>query len=190
MPMNADMPTSGPPGLDRLHDIVVPAVISWWPLSTAAWLVVAVACLWVGIGALHWWRAYRRNAYRRAALRHLEAIRVQLHAGETPAAALNRVAELLKRTALGAFPRQDVALLSGEPWLCFLARTAGAQELSGAPGQTLIAATFNPKASLASPTDCEHILNLARAWITNHRAATAPASPGATKPSNPRRARC
>lgn len=151
---------------------------------------MGVALLWVATGSLLWWRAYRRNAYRRAALRQLEVIRMQLRAGEIPAAALGRLAELLKRTALAGFPREDVAMLGGEPWLRFLARTTGAQELGAVAGKTLIEATFNPDASPASPADCESILNLARAWITNHRVEGVDPNPEAPKPSSPRRTPC
>lgn len=171
--MNAETPT-GPPGLDRLHDIVLPQDVAWWPVSSGAWLVLAFVLVWIAAAGLLWWRRYRRNAYRRAALRCLEQLRAELRAGATSSAAVGELAELLKRTALAAFPRHDVAMLSGDRWLQFLARTSGLPDFTAAAGRTLVEATFNPSSTRVGPGECERLFGLARKWITAHRVEIAP----------------
>ena len=98
--------------LSRLHDIVVPEPVSWWPLAPGLWVVLAVAT--VVLVALTWrfrisWRA---NAYRRAGL--------VLLAG---AGTAHDISVILKRVALAAFPREQVASLYGTEWVAFLNQT-------------------------------------------------------------------
>ena len=54
------------------------------------------------------------NAYRRAALQSLQS-----------ATDIAEIAQLLKRTALCAFPRTDVTALSGDAWCRWLGETGG-----------------------------------------------------------------
>jgi len=100
--------------LDRLHDIVQPPPVPWWP-PAPGWYVVlalaAVATAWLGF---RYWRQWRANAYRREALRELKT-------ADTPA----EIAELLRRTAIAVAPRQTVASLSGSDWVEWLTESTG-----------------------------------------------------------------
>ena len=99
--------SNDPARLQNLHDIVVPQPVSFWPPAPAWYVVlglVLMGILWlVGRSILR----YRRNAYRRAALAELQTL-----PADGPSAA-PRIAALLKRTALAAFPREQVAGLTG-----------------------------------------------------------------------------
>jgi hypothetical protein len=97
-----------PADLSRLNDIVAPPPVPWWPPAPGWWLLGAA--LLAVIATLSWAALlhYRRNAYRRAALAEIDAIgKVNDPAS---AAALSAV---LKRVALVAYPRSDVASLTG-----------------------------------------------------------------------------
>lgn len=119
--------------------------------------------------ALCWW-AYRRDTYRRTALRDLDDLVPQFYDEETRKQALAKLAILLKRTALLVYPRERVAPLSGAAWLVFLAETAAEPDFTRRPGQMFVATVFNPKASpLPSREECDQIARLARRWITQHR---------------------
>jgi hypothetical protein len=107
--MNTD-----PASLDNLREIVLPPPVPWWPLAPGWWLLFAAIALAALAFAFRLFRRWRANAYRRAALRELAV------AGDVPA-----IAEILKRTALVAYPRKDVAALSGAAWLAWLAETGG-----------------------------------------------------------------
>ena len=157
--MNANDATS----LDRLHDVVTPPPAPWWPPAPGWYVVLGVGSLllaWAAAKlALAWWR----DRYRRAAVAELDALR----ADATPAF-LARLSELLKRTALATYPREQVAALSGGAWLAFLDRTGGTTAFTGGPGRALGDGPYAP----ATPLDAaarEGTLAAASAWLRHHR---------------------
>lgn len=106
--------------LRTLKDIATPTPVSWMP-QTWGWL--AVASFFLAIVLLWCARAYRRwkrNAYRREALKLLDEIEVDLRSPDARGQAVNRLTELVKRTALAAWPRKDVAAITGRDWIRFL----------------------------------------------------------------------
>jgi len=117
--------SADPADLSNLHDIVLPAPISYWPPAPGWWILalalLAVAAILIARLIAH----YRRNAYRRAALRELETI-----GPAVDSASAVRISGVLKRTALVAFPREQVAGLTGPAWLAFLDRTGRTEAFS------------------------------------------------------------
>jgi hypothetical protein len=103
---------------------------------------------------------YRSNAYRRAALAEIDAIGKV--ADPASAAALSAV---LKRAALVAYPRSDVARLTGLAWLSFLNRTGATGDFSHGPAAGLAKAAFG-----APIGDGDGVLTAARRWVEHHRA--------------------
>jgi cbb3-type cytochrome oxidase subunit 3 len=117
------MEPAAPPGpdpitalaLEKLNDIVVPQPVSWMP-QTWGWL--ALALLLVALVAFALWRRHRRyvaNRYRREALAEIDRLTTTQGVGATTG-----IAEVLKRVALKAWPRETTASLSGAAWLAFL----------------------------------------------------------------------
>ncbi|MCK4206865.1 DUF4381 domain-containing protein [Brucella pituitosa] len=155
--------------LRSLKDIVVPPPISWIP-QTWGWGFLGLALV-AGLLSLLLWqlRQYRANAYRREALSMLTEIDKRLRDRNTKPQAIAELASLLKRTALGAWPRTDVADLSGEKWAEFLA--AHAQNKTG---QTLskLVNDFEYRSeddigNLQSHA-CDDLISAARNWIEHH----------------------
>ncbi|MCE8517269.1 DUF4381 domain-containing protein [Ruegeria pomeroyi] len=132
-----------------------PPPVSMLP-QTAGWAVLAVlAGVAVVYGLWRWWRHYHANRYRRAALAALA------RAGGDPVA----IAEVLRRTALVAFPRHEVAGLSGTEWLVFLDRTGGGgTAFTQGPGQALASAPYRSGSTAPSG-----LADLAARWIRRHR---------------------
>ena len=90
-----------PTSLQNLRDIAEPAPVPWWPPAVGWWIlfvIVAAAVIWIALRA---WRRWQANAYRRAALEELRSATNQVE-----------IAKILKRVALCAFPRTDVASLT------------------------------------------------------------------------------
>ena len=112
--------------IDALVEPAAPVPVSLMP-QTWGWAVLALAV--VGIAG---WLILRRarhrhaSAYRRAALAELER-----------AGTAADVAAILRRAALVAYPRADVAGLIGTDWVAFLSRTGSTtfppEELTCAP---------------------------------------------------------
>lgn len=147
--------------IDRLAEPAEPAAIAMTP-QTGGWIVLAVLLalalawsIWRGI------RTWRANAYRRAALAELGAV------GNDPAA----IAAILRRTALAAWPREQVAALTGRDWLGFLDRTGGGGGFSDGPGALLLAAPYQGAPLHAAPD----LRDLAARWIRRHRVPPAEA---------------
>lgn len=96
-------------GLEDLHDIVVPPAPSLWPPGDGFWVALVV----LGVLAVTAWRwrreRRRRNAYREAGLELLAQART-----------VYDVSIALKRVALTAWPREQVAALQGHDWVHFL----------------------------------------------------------------------
>ena len=153
------MPDTDPGSLERLHDIAVPPPVSWWPPAPgwyvvgAVVLVIAGVALWVAVS--RWWK----NRYRRAALRELDQL---------PRSGVAALAELLKRTALAAYPRERVASLTGEPWLKFLNETGHTEEFTRVPGNVIGDAEYQPDPMLIDK-HVPALFLLVRHWIAHHR---------------------
>lgn len=163
-----DTPATGDPGsLQNLNDIVMPAAVPWWPPAPGWYLLAAVGLLvlaWLGFRAFRNWRL---NRYRRAALAELQGIR----GGGGRAVELP---ELLKRTALSAWPRTEVASLYGEAWHRFLDDSAGTDRFCTGQGNVLeqlaYAAGGEPE---LSPSQLNDVFDAAEFWLKHHRVEAA-----------------
>ncbi|TNF91445.1 MAG: DUF4381 domain-containing protein [Gammaproteobacteria bacterium] len=140
--------------LQRLEPIAEPAPVSLWP-QTAAWVWAGLVLLLILAWGLRRWLLTRRaNAYRRAALAEIAA------SDRDPV----KLAAILRRTALAAFPRTRVAGLHGEDWLEFLDRSYGGQGFCNGPGRALASI---PYSETEIPPDLEPLVV---EWIKQHRA--------------------
>ena len=138
------------PDFDDMHDIVMSEPVSWWPLASGWYvlmLVLAMAIIWFGVKTFKQWK---KNAYRRAALRELKSI----SPADLPA--------LVKRVSLCIYPREQVATLSGEAWLEFLDQSGNTQDFTQGPGRHLLELSYNPN---ASNIPIEELTNIIRKWV-------------------------
>jgi hypothetical protein len=148
--------------LARLHDILMPAPLSsWWPLAPG-WLLLAAAASML-LAFWLWRLARRRQAarYRREALAEL----VTLGRGNgAPAERVTATLTLLKRAALAAYPREEVASLTGEAWWRFLDQTAGATLFAGGLGAEAERMLYAQAGELPPS-----LQQAAEQWIRRHR---------------------
>lgn len=140
--------------LERLHDVVMPPPVPWWP-PTPGWAIVLLASGFVVLAlllkAVMKWQA---NRYRREALGLLD----------DPATKPGDWSALLKRTALAVWPREYVADLTGNDWLAFLDRTGGMSAFSTGAGKSIERIAFDPKAG----EDEGELKAVVREWIERH----------------------
>jgi len=145
--------SSDPASLDNLRDIIVPSPVPWWPPAVGWWFVLALlaaASMVIGVRA---WRAWRANAYRRAALREL---RLASRVGE--------IAGILKRTALCAYPRTDIASLSGMAWCRWLENVSGRAVPETARDALTRGVYHRPSVAVA-----DELRVFVKEWIQHHR---------------------
>jgi hypothetical protein len=112
--------TTSDAALKSLADIALPPPVSYMP-QTWGWAALAIVVL-LAIAVLLWlWlRRWQANRYRREALAELDAL---VAPAVGPAGSVDfqmKLAEIVKRTALAAWPRETVASLSGAGWAQFL----------------------------------------------------------------------
>ncbi|MEM7074611.1 MAG: DUF4381 domain-containing protein [Pseudomonadota bacterium] len=145
--------------VDQLVPPTEPPPVSMLP-QTGGWVVLAVIAGMLVLWVVWRWRVrYLANAYRRAALDGLQ------DAGSNP----DEVARLLRRTALAAFSRKEVASLSGATWLDFLDRTGGGTSFSKGAGLAVADAPYRPDG-----TPAEGLEDIAADWVRHHRRDDAP----------------
>jgi hypothetical protein len=157
-------------GLEKLHEILLPDPVSWIPQTVGWYVVLGLILLVTG-----WWvygrlRRFRRNRYRRLALAELAVIEGELQQPERRAKALVEIPVLLKWTALAAFPRSEVADLSGERWLTFLDKTMRGKDFTEGVGRLLPELAYAPALGIATLSDerIGSLLQLTRRWIERH----------------------
>ena len=153
------MPGGDP--LDALRDIHLPPDPAFWPPAPGWWALAACVALPAAALLLRQVREARRRRPRREALRLLAALREDLAAGREAGRIVAESATLLRRAALGRFPREQVAGLSGRAWLEFLARHGGGPEFTRGVGEQLLTAPYAARAE----SDPEGLLRLCEQWI-------------------------
>lgn len=149
--------------LQNLNDIVVPAALSWWP-PAPGWYVIGalllILLLWQGTRS---WSNWRNNRYRREALAELAEI-------QSGRVAANGLPELLKRTALSAWPRSQVAALSGAEWHQFLDDSATMARFSAGAGEALDRLAYAGSGEHGlSDGQLEDTLTAVETWLKRHR---------------------
>ena len=120
------MKSTDPASLQNLNAIVLPAPVDWWPLANGWYVVfgiVLIAIGWFGYRSVQRWIA---NRYRRAALQKLQLLAKDIQGEVNRDSSLRQIPILLKRTALSAYPREQVASLTGKDWFGFLNATVRA----------------------------------------------------------------
>lgn len=169
----------GNPWMTNLVQPSAPEAVAWWPPAPGWYVLVAliiVGLLWMGWRVLRRWRA---NAYRREAGRLIDRI--------ADRGTLNELPEILKRTALSAYPRGEVASLSGDQWLVFLDGTLGSTGFTIGSGRLFADLAFTVDGGSGLTEDeTQELLGLARRWVKGHTREKTPKIRLSTLPSSAR----
>lgn len=154
--------------LQKLADIAVPPPVSWMP-QTWGWAVLAAAMLaLIGWLVVRGARRYAANRYRREGLSELDRIEAKLADDSERGKALAAMPELLKRVALAAWPRTEVASLSGTSWVAFLRAHGGAAGFPDNAARLLDDLEYRPHAPPMSADEARGIVGALRNWIEGH----------------------
>jgi hypothetical protein len=140
--------------LDRLHDIVLPQAVSWWPLAPGWYVILVLLLVVCGCLGYRYWRRWQTNAYRREALQELADMK------DSPA-----IAELLRRTALAIVPRSDVAQKTDFVWTEWLAAQCS-YPMPSKVRHLLAAGVYDQH---ETDGDFELLKGYAIQWVKNHQ---------------------
>jgi hypothetical protein len=153
--------------LDQLRDIHLPDPVDWWPPAPGWWLLLLLAVIAIGLILRQLILRHRARAYRRAAALELEHIIQTWQRHQNDLLCLQQINKLLKRVALQAFPRTDVASLYGDDWARFLDLQWQRPPAAAFADTDLAAAVYSQQ---GQPCDVELIRKLTSSWLDQHRA--------------------
>lgn len=137
-------------------------MLGWWPPAPGWWLLLTLIVLGICLGSWLLYRRHRRNAYRRQGVQQLIVINHQYAQDNNASEAITAINALLKSVALQAYPRRDIASISGEQWQAFLDSTA-----PGGSGFDLSALQAQYRQETGD-TDVQALILGARHWISRH----------------------
>ncbi|USE34274.1 DUF4381 domain-containing protein [Endozoicomonas sp. SCSIO W0465] len=159
--------------LDQLRPNHLPDPVGLWPPAMGWWLVAVIVIALLVLVTVSIRRRWQKNRYRSEALHQARQILADYQVHQSLHRLANESNELLKRVALHAFPRAQVAGLTGDAWSQFLANTGDIPEF-------LHHSAFNndryhPEIPLMPPDGSpdkmpENVYELTRRWIKKHHA--------------------
>ncbi|MGF1694495.1 DUF4381 domain-containing protein [Vibrio lamellibrachiae] len=150
----------GNESLTGFVEVSFPNDISWLPQTIGWYLVALFIVLWLLYQLAMNIIQYRENHYRRVALQRLDA----LHEAQD---GLVNMPSLLKETAIFAFPRSEVASLSGLKWERWLDEKCANSEFSTTYQNQLMRIAYCKTSDVERETK-EGIYLAIRQWIRNH----------------------
>ena len=144
-----------------LHEVNAPADISWWPQTLGWHLLLCLVFIFLLYRTYLVFRKYLSNAYRRGALLQL----VELGDEQSD---LEKIPQVLRKTALYAHDRHEVAPLIGHEWECWLDKQCKKAEFSGRYSGMLAQLAYSHQNKLAKE-ELVALRSQVELWIKNHR---------------------
>lgn len=151
--------------LKELVEPPPPEAIDYWP-QTPGWYVIGAVLFALFIRWLyHQYLEYRRNAYRREALRFIKTLprdtvnsRYQIY---------QQLPSLLRATAIHGYSRSEVAGLTNKRWEAWLDQQCKQSDFLGNCPNYLHALAYGPTNSL-NPHQLTKLLQEIQLWIQFH----------------------
>ncbi|MCP4072076.1 MAG: DUF4381 domain-containing protein [Hyphomicrobiales bacterium] len=166
-------------GSDRmwgLKELALPEPVNWWPQTAGWYYLLAIFLIVIAWYIWKLWKKYQFNAYRRQGLAQLEAI------SDNPAA-LSELPFLLRKAALHAAQRKQVAGLRGKEWIAWLNESAGQKLFEESDAQLLDRLAFSQQQDFDSEANSTttattnattrptgHLIRASKSWMRSHRA--------------------
>ncbi len=146
--------------LKDLRDIHLPAPISSWPLASGWYVIAVLGGLALMVLGVLLYRYLKKVRPRRAALKQLDKLQQNYQQKQTPAV-VSELSILIRRCALSAFPRHNVAGLEGEAWLAFLNETGQTEVFTQGVGKLLMTAPYQKH----TKENLEDLFELTQKWV-------------------------
>jgi len=160
-----------------IDEIILPADISWWP-STIGWKIVALLlCIFASYRLFKFGQSWWKNRYRREAIAQINELQLselklstQQQASDSGLlTVIEKLPFYLKTTALQAYPRDQVAQLSGTAWIDFLNEKTGSEHFNSNVSEQLLIISYRPKEQWQlTEEQCLNLINLTKLWVKYH----------------------
>ena len=152
--------------LAQLRPNHLPDPVSWFPPAPGLWLSSLLALILILTGLYLLLRYLRKNRYRRKAIKAGQQILTDYQQHNDQRRLACDCGSLLKRTALIAYPREEVARLHGQEWLEFLARKSNNQAFLQGAGTALGTERY----AKDQHVDVQALHAMTLGWIRKHHA--------------------
>ena len=149
-----------------IDEILLPGDISLLPTAPGWQFLGMLIGIYVFYRTIQFSRLWFKNRYRRAAL---NAIAERGRHNSSPIDVAGTLPFYLKATALQAYPRQQIAAMSGQRWLCFLDEQCKGVDFTGSVGVKLLAIAYKPKPDWnLSADEALSLIRMSQIWIKHH----------------------
>jgi len=142
-----------------LRDIHLPTEVSWWPLATIWWVILALIIL-LPI-AIHYLLKWRRERFITRANKQLQIIVDDYQNHQDSQLYCKNLSIFLRQCAMTIKNRQQTAALTGKKWLGFLDGLGNTQEFSDGVGQILLTAPYQQQ----PVAEVEQLEKLIKKWV-------------------------
>ena len=149
-----------------IDEILLPCDISLLPTAPGWQFLGMLIGIYVFYRTIQFSRLWFKNRYRRVAL---NAIAERGRHNSSPIDVAGKLPFYLKATALQAYPRQQIAAMSGQQWLSFLDSQSEGVYFSGPIGVKLLSIAYQAKSDWHLTTDeAESLIRMSQTWIKHH----------------------
>lgn len=146
-----------------LKELPLPDGPPWWPVAPGWYVVAALILLLLIWALLRWRRSYSRNQYRRDAIARLAKL-------STTNEDLAHIPVILKKTALSAFPRSDVAGLRGQPWIDWLNESGRKDRFTDDDARLFDQLLYTSGEHSIADDVASSLIQRSKAWARSHHA--------------------
>jgi len=144
--------------LKDFGEIVMPEDIAWWPIQPGWWVLLSIILITLGWYLYRRYRHWKRNAYRRLALKQLSTM-----------TSLRDMNGILKHAAVAAFPAEPIADLWGSEWIEYLNTKTRVPCFAGGDGDRYQLLLTQPQDNW--PDDISQLQGRTKAWLEQHQEA-------------------
>ena len=149
-----------------IDEILLPGDISLLPTAPGWQLLGVLIGIYIIYRTIRFSRLWFKNRYRRAAF---NAIAELDQHNSNPIDVAGKLPFYLKATALQAYPRRQIAAMSGQQWLSFLDTQCEGVDFSGPIGVKLLSIAYKAKSDWHLTTEeAESLIRMSQTWIKHH----------------------
>ena len=146
-----------------LHDIHLPAQVSFWPPAPGYWIFTA-AIVFAVLVTVYLYQKRKRNLLLALKLARDELSRFEddFISQSNHVDLARNISALLRRLCISLYPRTETASLTGKEWFEFLDRRFNGANLTNDQRRILVETPYRQQ---VSRSDVEFLLSYCRDWI-------------------------